>query len=172
MNLIESQWLPVRRQSGEALIAPWQITEPDDPVLALAAPRPDFNGALLQFLIGLLQTACPPENDEQWGEWLESPPSSEVLNHRFHSIAHAFDLDGDGPRFMQDALLLDEKDIKKVPITNLMIETNETHFLKPGTICSMCENCTASALFTLQTNSPEGGRGHFTSLRGGGRLQP
>ncbi len=59
MNLLESQWIPVRRESGESYIAPWQLTEPDDSVLELAAPRPDFNGALLQFLIGLLQTPAP-----------------------------------------------------------------------------------------------------------------
>ncbi len=175
MNLIESKWLPVKRQSGEVLIAPWQITELENPVLTLAAPRPDFNGALIQFLIGLLQTAYPPENDEQWGEWLENPPSPATLKEHFLSVAHAFDLNGDGPRFMQDISPLqgDEK-----PVANLLIDIpganalkhNTDHFIKRGSVEKLCSSCTANALYTLQTNAPAGGAGHRTSLRGGGPL--
>ena len=93
MNLIESPWIPVRRESGECHIAPWQLTEADDPVLELAAPRPDFNGALLQFLIGLLQTACPPEDGDIWADWLEEPPPPEILSEKLQPFAHAFELD-------------------------------------------------------------------------------
>lgn len=170
MNLIESRWIPVRRESGESHIAPWQITDPDDPVLELSAPRPDFNGALLQFLIGLLQTACPPEDGDQWVDWLEQPPQPETLKGKFLPFSYAFETDGEGPRFMQDHTLLEESDIKTVDISNLLIDANETHFNKPGSINCLCPKCAALALFTLQTNSPEGGRGHFTSLRGGGPL--
>ena len=63
MNLIHDAWIPIRRKHGEETrIAPWEVTTrySDDPVVALAAPRPDFNGALIQFLIGLLQTTCAP----------------------------------------------------------------------------------------------------------------
>jgi len=60
MNLLEKSWIPVRRASGQRLwIAPYQITDGigQDPIVALDAVRPDFNGALIQFLIGLVQTA-------------------------------------------------------------------------------------------------------------------
>ena len=58
MNLINDPWIPIRRKSGtQDIIVPWQLTETDDPVIALSAPRPDFNGALMQFLVGLLQTS-------------------------------------------------------------------------------------------------------------------
>jgi CRISPR system Cascade subunit CasA len=55
MNLISDAWIPIRRKGGEEeRIAPWEVTTrySDDPIVALAAPRPDFNGALIQFLIG------------------------------------------------------------------------------------------------------------------------
>lgn len=43
MNLIRDAWMPVvRANSGRGLIAPWQIAEQTDPVVELAAPRPDF----------------------------------------------------------------------------------------------------------------------------------
>lgn len=64
MNLINDQWLSVYRRSGiEDRIAPWQLTEAiqDNPVERLNALRPDFNGALVQFCIGLLQTAFAPK---------------------------------------------------------------------------------------------------------------
>lgn len=73
-----------------------------NPIVALDAPRPDFNGALAQFLIGLLQTVCAPADEDLWEDWLWSPPTPEMLAQRFAPLAPCFQLDGDGPRFMQD----------------------------------------------------------------------
>jgi CRISPR system Cascade subunit CasA len=60
MNLISERWIPVRHADGShERIAPWQLTDGvggDNPIVAVASPRPDFDGALTQFLIGLLQT--------------------------------------------------------------------------------------------------------------------
>jgi CRISPR system Cascade subunit CasA len=171
VNLIHDAWIPVDRQSGpNQRIAPWQITDSDDPVLRLAAPRPDFNGALLQFLIGLLQTTCSPPSEAKWGEWFEQPPSPQELNERFGTLAGAFHLDGDAPRFLQDHTLLLEANPAELAIHGLLMDANETHFNKPGNVNCTCESCTALAVLTLQLNSPEGGRGHYTSVRGGGPL--
>ncbi len=54
-NLLTTPWLPVRRADGASeLIIPDRLTvNPANPIVALDAPRPDFNGALVQFLIGL-----------------------------------------------------------------------------------------------------------------------
>ena len=61
-NLLVEPWIPVRRRSGErSWIAPWQVTEVEDPPLSIDTGRPDFDGALIQFLIGLVQTAAAPE---------------------------------------------------------------------------------------------------------------
>ncbi|MBA1331821.1 CRISPR-associated protein Cse1, partial [Candidatus Endoriftia persephone str. Guaymas] len=176
MNLIDDPWIPIRRASGrEELIAPWQITDSADPIIALAAPRPDFNGALLQFLIGMLQTAYPPESEDKWEQWLENPPSPARLKQHFEPFADSFNLMGDSPLFMQafEPLNGDEK-----PIANLLIDApgaqtlkqNADHFIKRGGIEKICPCCAATALFTLQTNAPAGGAGHRTSLRGGGPL--
>ena len=69
MNLIEDPWIPARRRSGVAgRIAPWELTEgfDTDPWVEVAAPRPDFDGALVQFLIGLLQTCLAPADPHTW----------------------------------------------------------------------------------------------------------
>jgi len=176
MNLLFDPWIPVRRRSGkEVRIAPWQITETDDPVVALAAPRPDFNGALMQFLIGLLQTTTAPEDHDVWTEWLEYPPSPATLKDTLGSHADAFELDGEGPCFMQDFEPLEGE---PNPIDALLIDAptgktlrdNTDHFVKRDRVEALCPACATTALFTLQANAPGGGVGHRTSMRGGGPL--
>src|SRR6266545_7891643 len=111
MNLIEERWIPARRASGnEERIAPWQLTEgfADDPFIRLAAPRPDFNGALVQFLIGLLQTCSPPDDAREWRQKLRQPPAPAELKEGFLALKSVFCLDGDGPRFLQDLTLQEE----------------------------------------------------------------
>jgi CRISPR system Cascade subunit CasA len=181
MNLIFDAWIPIRRKSGEeARIAPWEVTThyDDDPVVTLVAPRPDFNGALIQFLIGLLQTTCGPDSPRTWREWRRDPPTSEDLCAKFQPVAYAFELDKDGPRFMQDRKLRLEGVRDATPISALLIDMpgentiqrNTDHFIKRGGIEKLCSICTAISLFTLQTNAPLGGQGHRTGLRGGGPL--
>lgn len=177
MNLLEDKWIPVRKKSGrQEQIAPYQLTAHDDPVLELCAPRPDFNGALAQFLIALLQTAAAPLDENEWIDWLEEPPLPEELREKFAPFLHAFELDGDGPRFMQDFDNFTAK--KNNSMVELLIDApgenaikkNCDHFSKRGAITGLCRSCTALALFTLQLNAPSGGQGHRTSLRGGGPL--
>jgi len=176
LNLLTDPWIPVQRETGTIEhIAPWQITEAENPVIRLASPRHDFDGALIQFLIGLLQTAVAPANGAAWERWLTTPPSPEMLKERFATYHAAFEVKGDGPRFMQDYEVL-EGDPK--PISGLLIEApgNRTstlfldHFVKDGAYSGLCPSCAVTALFALQTNAPSGGVGHRTSLRGGGPL--
>ncbi|MBU4304877.1 MAG: type I-E CRISPR-associated protein Cse1/CasA [Candidatus Omnitrophica bacterium] len=180
MNLINDVWIPVRRKNGEKIkIAPGQITEAigtDKEITELAAVRPDFNGALIQFLIGLLQTTCAPKGNSDWLEWLNNPPLADELKSKFAPIAFAFNLDGDGPRFMQD-FDLDNVDRKtKEEIEKLLIDApgdqtlkqNKDLFIKRNRAEKLCWCCCAQALLTLQINAPSGGKGHRVGLRGGG----
>lgn len=180
MNLIRDQWIPARRRSGaRARIAPHEIVDNhgDDPWVALGAARPDFNGALAQFLIGLLQTTVAPERGRDWRHWYETPPLPEQLAEAFETVAHAFELAGEGPRFMQDLTLFGEAH-KVEPIEKLLIdapgkntlERNTDLFIKRHRVERLCHACAAMTLFTLQTNAPGGGQGHRTGLRGGGPL--
>lgn len=177
-NLIEEAWIPVIRKDGErSTIAPWELTSDyqENPIVELDAPRPDFNGALVQFLIGIVQTELPPTNPVTWKRMFRRPPGPEELKASFGTHIDAFNLDGDGPRFMQDLTLAKGE---ALAIDKLLIERpgeqtvkkNIDHFLKRGGIDHLCMTCAAMALFTLQTNAPSGGRGHRTSLRGGGPL--
>ncbi len=184
MHLLIDKWIPVRLADGtRTTIRPAGIARQDNPPVALDAPRADFNGALAQFLIGLLQTAFAPRDDDEWIERLEEPPTIETLDRAFAAHADAFVLDGEGPRFMQDLERFEQHGGgKRKPaensIASLLIDTpgdqtlrnNADHFIKRGRIEALCPACAATALFTLQLNAPSGGAGHRTSLRGGGPL--
>ncbi|CBK41282.1 putative CRISPR-associated protein Cse1 [Nitrospira defluvii] len=178
MNLIYESWIPVKRQDGtREKVAPWRITdftEGKSPIVAIASPRPDFDGALVQFLIGLLQTTCTP-SESGWWDWREKPPSPKTLCERFATVERAFEIQGK-TAFMQDWTSSDLS--KELNVSDLLIEApgektqkdNTDHFIKRGRVEQMCLLCAATALFTLQTNAPSGGQGHRTSLRGGGPL--
>jgi len=177
MNLINDPWIPAIRADGsQCLISPGQIAETDNPVVELAAPRPDFQGALYQFLIGLLQTSFAPEDTDEWLDFWRQPPEPQQLKDIFAQFVEAFELDNsNGPAFLQD---LDLPDGESKPIAALLIEApgektrkdNLDHFVKGGMIEQVCLSCAASALFTLQANAPSGGSGHRVGLRGGGPL--
>src|SRR5665648_78153 len=177
-NLINEKWIPVRRADGKrGFIAPWQVTDDigSNPIVSLVANRPDFNGALIQLLIGLVQTTMAPNKDKNWRTGFDKPPGTDELKTAFEKVSRAFNLNGDTPRFMQD-FELDEA--KSNQIDKLLVEIpgdetvkdNADHFIKRDSVKRMCLACSAMALFTLQTNAPAGGKGYRTSLRGGGPL--
>lgn len=177
MNLIKDAWIPVfRAKSGRGVIAPWQIAEQEDPVMELAAPRPDFQGAMYQFLIGVVQAGFAPEDLDEWLEYWNKPPKAALFRARLETLATAFEFDSpEGPAFMQDYSLTDGE---KKGVAALLIEApggktvkdNLDHFVKRDTVKRVCKSCAAMALFTLQTNAPSGGVGHRVGLRGGGPL--
>jgi len=177
-NLLETAWLPVRRRSGERCkIRPWEITDriEEDPFVALDVPRADFNGSLIQWLIGLLQTVHCPENDRAWEKLYIDPPSPEMLRAWCQPWLEAFQLDGDGPRILQDQEIHNQPDR---PIGGLLIEEpgdntlkeNRDLFVKRNQFPALGLTSAIAALITLQMNAPSGGAGHRTSLRGGGPL--
>ena len=178
MNLLTDTWLPARRAGGGTLrIRPTDLTSnlDGDPIVSIDWPRPDFRLASLEFLIGLLATAHPPADEEAWADGWHTPPSPEALAFAFAPFAHAFELDGPGPRFMQD--LEDLPGDPDIPET-LLIEApgqatrrkNTALLVKPDRVLRLSRPAAAMALYTLQTFAPAGGRGILTSLRGGGPL--
>ena len=178
-SLLASPWLPVRRRSGAiGRIRPSEITSnfDNDPIVAFAWGRPDFDAASREFLIGLLATAFAPSDDNPFSKYWKRPPGVAQLDDAFAPFADAFILDGDGPGFGQDFDALADAEI--VPVASLLIEApgantikeNKDLFQKRGQVEALSRGAAAMALFALQTFAPSGGAGHRTSLRGGGPL--
>lgn len=177
VNLIRDRWIPITFQSGkQCMIAPYEITgiEGEVPVFVQGA-RSDFQGSYIQFLIGLMQMMCPPENEREWRKWFSNPPDGAELKARMEPFTHFFEMVSGDIRFMQDPRI---KDKDPLPIGRLLMEmpgenaekNNTDHFLKRGTVSQICPSCAACALFTLQTNASFGGAGHRVGLRGGGPM--
>lgn len=177
-SLISEPWLPVvRRCSGAGLIRPAQIVESSktDPVIAINWPRADFRLATLEFLIGLLAVACPPETSRDWEKRYTTPPDLATLDAAFAPFADIFNLDGDGPRFMQDfePLAAEPNDISTLLVEapgEQSIKKNTDLLNKRGRVQTLSRATAAIALYTLQTYAPAGGAGNRTGLRGGGPL--
>lgn len=190
-NLLREPWILARTRGGERRwIAPHQITEPD--LVAIDTGRPDFDGALMQFLIGLLQTCAAPDDFDGWEGWLMRPPSVDEIRQRFARYEEAFWLDGDGPRYLQelnfplvDAPVVDGKgkskpgkELPPCPIAWLLmdaptenaIELNKDFFVTRDRVHQLAYPAVAAALTVLQMNASGGGPGYRTSLRSGGPL--
>lgn len=172
-NLLHEPWLPVRTEGGGVRrIAPYQIG--NQAFLELAPGRPDFKAALMEFLIGLMQTTFAPR-PRDWEKWLKHPPPEEELRQAFCVHESFFELLGERKAgkglFMQDLTMCDADKPARSGVDSLLIEqANADLFVHPGGIQSLCPACAAAALYTLQAFAPSGGRGHRTSLRGGGPL--
>jgi CRISPR system Cascade subunit CasA len=186
LNLLRSAWLPVRRrQSGFTWISLAGLAPSgadDDQVVALAFPRPDWNAAVLEFLIGSIQAAFAPADLDDWHALWITPPNSEGFAQALAPLAWAFDVGapgsglGNGPRAFQDFDTLNDAESKDV--AQLLIDApgaitltkNTDHFIKRGRTDLLCLPYAMAALITLQTYAPSGGAGHRTSMRGGGPM--
>ncbi len=176
-NLLTARWLPVRRPSGSDLIAPLQLTEAleTDPVLTLDWPRADFRVATMEFLIGLFATACPPAHSNDWLDRWEVPPDPAALGAGLAPYVHAFDLDGAGPRFMQD---FEDLASDSEPIERILIEApgastvgrNTDLLVRRNQVATLGRPAAAAALYTFQSWAPAGGAGNRVGLRGGGPM--
>ena len=174
-NLIEERWIPVRRRSGRVdHVAPWQIADQDDPPVCPETARPDFDAAVLEMLIGLLQTVAMPPDENEWRTIYQRGMDPRELRDRMRTVRDAFHLDGDGPRFFQDLDVDRHPEVKRRSVGSLLIErctaSGTSLFAKERESHQFGMPMAAMALLTLQVFAPIGGKGHRTSLRGGGPI--
>lgn len=172
LNLITDPWIPVLRSDGaRKVIAPWQIAEPD--ILRPDWPRADLNLGCLEFLIGLVYLADPPSDIEDWDDRrVGSPPR---LREKLALYSPAFELLGDGPRFLQDHEVLQGE---ANPVDMLFIDSagsntarnNADVLVHRGRYGALDLATAAMALYTFQAYAPAGGAGNRTSMRGGGPM--
>jgi CRISPR system Cascade subunit CasA len=178
-NLLDHPFAPFRLASGEQRwLAIAELTKgmPDgDYPIEPDWPRPDFNIATFELLIGLLTVALPPRREKEWRDRWDNPPSREELEAALAPLHSAFGLDGDGPRFLQEFGGLDGE---PRPIEALLIDTpgangqnkNSDLLTHRNRYPALSLPAAGMALYSLQAYSPAGGRGILTSIRGGGPL--
>ncbi|MBO9401314.1 type I-E CRISPR-associated protein Cse1/CasA [Shimia sp. R9_3] len=159
-----------RRDGSRDVIRPDQIADLD--VLSSDWPRADLNLACLELLIGLVFLADPPSDPD---DWTTRQPDPDRLRAALAPLAPAFNLLGDGPRFLQDLEVLEgeEKPVEilflddpgnnsQLKNSDLMVKRDRYRELSPA--------LAAISLYALQIYASGGGKGLRTSIRGGGPL--
>jgi CRISPR system Cascade subunit CasA len=189
MNLLTEKWIPVVTASDERkLVTPSEITADmgtAQELIAVSAVRPDLTAAMTEFLIGLFQTALPPDSRKEWSVELSEPPSPSAIDQALSDFTQVFNLDGHAERFMQDLTIENRSereadDNRFASVSTLLLNapgesehTTSRHvdfFVKRGLIKQMCLPCAAQALYTHQAFCGPGGVGYQSSLRGGGHV--
>lgn len=171
LNLVLDPWIPILRTDGSRnTVRPDQVAEAS--VAALDWPRPDLTLACLELLIGLAYLACPPSDGDAW---LDGPPAAETFRAGLEPLASAFNLLGDGPRFMQDidTLVGDANPPEMLFIDSAGESTSKKNadlMVKRDRYAALPPALAAMALFAPQDFAPSGGAGNRTSLRGGGPM--
>ncbi len=172
LNLINDSWIPVIDKDGSRrVIAPWQMAEAK--ILRPDWPRPDLNLGCLEFLIGLVFMADPPADSDDWED--RRSPDPERTREKLARSAPAFELLGDGPRFLQD---FEDLDGTPNPPDMLFIDSagantaknNADLMVHRGRYPALDPALAAMALYTFQAHAPAGGAGNRTSMRGGGPM--
>ncbi len=176
-------WIPWRLRDGTvewgALSMLVRDTTGRNPVVALASPRADFDGAFLEVLIGVYAAALKPADDDEWCKLWENPPSEVEVQAALSSLPDAFRLDAEhGPRFLQDLSAADLEGQDVLPVERLLIDSpgeqtlklSKAHFVPAGRFEALGLPAAAMALITMQCYAPSGGAGNRTSMRGGGPL--
>ena len=173
-NILTTAWIPVVDSNSKRHVVRLSDLCSSDYV-DIAWNRADFRIATYELLIGLLTIMAAPRETRSWHRLFETPPSSQDLESWARPFIDCFNLDGDGPRFLQD---IEPLDGDPVPPQGLLIDApggntmrkNADFFIRgmPHRVFSRAG--AMMALFTLQAFAPSGGVGHRTSMRGGGPM--
>ena len=182
-NLLKDPFLPVVMRSGAQrwLAFPELVAgaksnglDEDYPV-EFNWPRPDFNMASFEFCIGVVSLAFDIREEDDWHPFWTNPPDRDALAEKLAPFVHAFYLNGEGPRFLQDCESLQGGE---TPIELLLIDTpgqngqrkNSDLLTHRDRYAALGLPAAAMTLYTLQAYAPSGGAGNRTSMRGGGPL--
>ena len=174
LNLINDAWIPVHTVEGARRIRAWEIA--DAGVEWVDWGRGDLNLGCLELLVGLVLIADPPENETDWHARYKRPLSAR-LRERLEVLSPHFELDGPGPRFMQDLEPFEANGHRAARPANMLFidspgaktrRNNADISVRRDRYGDLPLDLAAMALYTLQAWAPSGGAGNRTALRRGG----
>lgn len=176
-SLLSDPLFPIVSRKGRRrwISCPELADEGDDAPVDFDWPRPDFNIASFELLVGLLILALRLSDEAKWKSVWDRTGDPAALAAGLAPLVPHFYLDGDGPRFMQAYGGLEGE---PTPIEALLIDTPGANGQKKNSDLlthraryeALCPAAAAMALYALQQFAPAGGAGNRTSMRGGGPL--
>ena len=174
LNLINDAWIPVYTAEGARRIRAWEVA--DAGVEWVDWGRVDLDLGCLELLIGLVLIADPPENETDWHARYQRPLGAR-LRKRLKALSPHFELDGAGPRFMQDLepfetehrMTTSSADMLFIDSPGARARRNNADIpVSRDRYGDLPLDLAAMALYTLQAWAPSGGAGNRTALRRGG----
>lgn len=180
-NLLGDPFFPtVTRKGARRWLSFAELADdsPDAPV-DFDWPRADFNMAAYEFAIGVATLALRPTRETDWLRLWRAEADPDELREKLAPLLHAFELDGDGPRFMQEFGGLERTDNSKIwPIEWILIDSaaenteakNSDVLTRRRRYGALGAPAAAMALYALQQFAPSGGSGNRTSMRRGGPM--
>ena len=176
-NLLTDSLFPViTRKGGRRWLSFAELADDDDDApFDFDWPRADFNTAAYELAIGVATLALRPTRETDWLRLWRARADSNDLREKLAPLLHAFELDGEGPRFLQE---LGGLDGEATPIEALLIDTPGANGQKKNADLLTHRSrypalglpAAAMALYALQQFAPSGGAGNRTSMRGGGPM--
>jgi CRISPR type I-E-associated protein CasA/Cse1 len=167
MNVLLDSWIPVTDAHGlQSRIAPVEL--PGSGAMRVAHPRADHCALLTELLVCIFQTLAAPRDERQKLAYLNGTDRPDADTMRAH--AAAFELFGDGPRFLQTRQTPGESVSAsyfafEAP-TGHTLTTNRDFFVSREAIRSVCPQCAATGLFLCQSHARMGGSGYRGGPRG------
>jgi CRISPR system Cascade subunit CasA len=181
-NLLSDPFFPIVTRAGQRRMVSFaQLAQidGDDAPADFAWPRSDLNIAAFEFAIGIATILYQPETEPEWREQWNNPPTPEDVAADVASWLPAFNLDGEGPRFLQDSEAFEAALTgDAMPIEALLIDTPGANGQKKNADLLTHRDRYAAfglagaaiVLHAMQQFAPSGGAGNRTSMRGGGPM--
>ena len=172
MNIIHDSWIPVIRRNGDTdFVSPCEITtKPRNPIIYLNFNRADFNATGYRLLISIYNTFFSPNTKKEWKELYHNPPNKKKILPNLKS--QFFELNGTGPRFLQDKRPNELQKI--VNVNKLLFETPGAKTIKEGkdffqkvNTHILCPSCATVALYLAQFSAIMAGMGYRTGITSG-----
>jgi len=168
MNLLNDQWVPVRRLEGgkaERIILRHLLC--GDEKWELCLPRDDMELAAMQLLICITQALITPITSNELKNYIAKPLSETDYEKAAQPYADWFQLDHPKYPFMQ-VLGVEAKDATHMDklLAGVTGATNSCFVNQAGLADGLCPGCTAIALFNQASCTPSFGGGFKAGLRG------
>jgi CRISPR system Cascade subunit CasA len=167
LNILFDAWLPVEAADGSlSIVAPVDI--PGSAAVRVAHARADYSALATELLIDIFQTVCAPRSNDERIEYTECGKLPVLA--QFENLRAAFEVAGDGARFMQAAKADPEA---AASVSALFFEApggntlklNKDVFVSRDAASSLCLRCAPVALYLVQSHARMGGQGYLVGPR-------
>jgi CRISPR system Cascade subunit CasA len=176
MNYLSDRFLPVRCSDGTTVIVSLtevHVTEDGRTPVAVAFHDNLLSDVSRELIAGVLQVACPPEDESEWASIFKQGPTPDSLRESFAPFVSGFDV-FDGSIAFQDRTAADckEWEVEKLFHASPGDQTRKHNKdFVGGKVSGISVHAAMLALYAIQSHAFACGPGYRVSIAGGGPLR-